>query len=430
MNYQEMYAQKKCSAEEAVKLITSNGGSLIAPIAVGHPRKIFDAMAARKDELTGAGFFSTLDVYPSDIWKLEESDHILVDSGFVGGQMRPGLHKGIFTYSPVKFTDAPREVARRYNDTAACVVSPMDKHGYFSMGCSVDYTYTAAKNCRSIIVEVNKYMPRTHGKCWLHISEIDALVENDVPLPALPPATFDEKDKTIGKLIADQVPDGACIQIGVGAVPNAVALYLESKNDLGVHSEMFTDLIYRLQKKGNVTNKKKNYRSDVSVSTFAVGSQEMYEWMDDNPALVMLPVNEVNDPYIISQNDNVLSVNAALSVDLTGQVCAESFGPLQWSNVGGQLDFVQGAYRSRGGKSFITLYSTAKNGTVSRITPQLAPGSHITTPRTETHYIVTEYGIALIRGLSARQRALNLIAIAHPDFRDQLRFEAKKLGLI
>lgn len=430
MDYTEMYARKRCTAEEAVKLVTSNGGSLIAPIAAGHPRKIFDALARRKEELTGVTFFSTLDLYPSDIWKLEDNAHILVDSGFVGGQMRAGLHKGIFTYSPVKFMDAPAEVTARYNDTAACVVSPMDKHGYFSMGCSVDYTYTAAKKCKKIIVEVNKYMPRTHGKCWMHISEIDALVENDVPLPALPPAPVGEKDKTIGKLIADQVHDGACIQIGIGAVPNAVAMYLEEKNDLGVHTEMLTDSIYQLHKKGIITNKKKNYMSDVSIATFALGSKEMYEWMDDNPAIAMFPVNEVNDPFIIARNDNVIAVNAALSVDLTGQVCAESFGPVQWSNVGGQLDFVQGAYRSRGGKSFITLYSTAKNDTISRITPQLAPGSHITTPRTETHYIVTEYGIALIRGLSARQRALNLIAIAHPDHRDQLTFEARKLGLI
>ena len=430
MNYKEMYERKKCSAEEAVKLITNNGVSLVAPLAASHPRKIFDAMAARKDELTGVGFFSTLDFYPSAIWKLEDNDHILVDTGFIGGQMRAGVHKGIFTYSPVKFTDAPREVPKRFYDTAACVVSPMDKHGYFSMGCSVDYTYAAAKSCKSLIVEVNKYMPRTHGKCWLHISEIDALVENDVPLPAMPDIPLSDKDKAIGKLIADQTPDGACIQIGIGAVPNAVALYLEDKNDLGVHTEMLTDSIYQLTKKGNITNRRKNYRCDVSVATFAVGSKEMYGWMDDNPGLVMLPVNEVNDPYIISQNDNVIAVNAALSVDLTGQVCSESFGPVQWSNVGGQLDFVQGAYRSKGGKSFITLYSTAKKETVSRITPQLAPGSHITCPRTETHYVVTEYGIALIRGLSARQRALNLIEVAHPDFRDELRFEARKLGLI
>src|SRR5665647_388860 len=195
MNFREMYIKKRCTAEEAAQMVTSIGGSLIAPIAAGQPRKIFDALARRKDELTGVTFFSTLDVYPSDIWKLENSSSIQVDSGFVGGQMRPGLHKGIFTYSPVKFGDSVRELTSRFSDTTACVVSPMDKHGYFSMGCAVDYTYSVAKNSKKIIVEVNKYMPRTHGKCWLHISEIDALVENDAPLPVLPNIPVSEKDK-------------------------------------------------------------------------------------------------------------------------------------------------------------------------------------------------------------------------------------------
>lgn len=426
-----MYKQKLCTPEEAVKII-ENGDAVIAPIAAGHPRKIMDALAARRSELKGVHFFATLDVYPSDIWKVEDSEHIQIDSGFVGGQMRKGLHAGIYTYSPVKFYDSIRCIYDRYQDVAVatCVVSPMDQHGYFSMGCSVDYTYSLAKRARKIIVEVNENMPRTHGKCWLHISEINAIVENHIPLPAIPNIPLGEKDKAIGRLIADQVPDGATIQIGVGAIPNAVAFYLDDKNDLGLHSEMLTDSMFQLQQKGVITNRRKNYKADVSVATFALGSKEMYEWMDDNPALNMLPVNEVNDPFIIAQIDNVISVNGALSVDLTGQVCAESFGPLQWSNVGGQLDFVQGAWRSKGGKSFIALYSTAKQDTVSRIVPQLLAGSHITTPRTETHYVATEYGIALVKGQSAKQRALNLIAIAHPDHREQLRFEAKKLGLI
>lgn len=431
MSYKEMYKQKLSTPAEAVKII-ENGDGVIAPIAAGHPRQIMDALAARRSELKGVHFFATLDVYPSDIWKVEDSEHIQIDSGFVGRQMRQGLHNGIYTYSPVKFYDSIRSVCDRYQDVAVatCVVSPMDQHGYFSMGCAVDYTYSLAKRAKKIIVEVNENMPRTHGKCWLHISEINAVVENHVPLPAIPNIPLGEKDKAIGRLIADQVPDGATIQIGVGAIPNAVAFYLDEKNDLGVHSEMFTDSMFQLQQKGVITNRKKNYKADVSVATFALGSLEMYKWMDDNPALNMLPVDEINDPFIIAQIDNVISVNGALSVDLTGQVCAESFGPLQWSNVGGQLDFVQGAWRSKGGKSFIALYSTAKQDTISRIVPQLLPGSHITTPRTETHYIATEYGIALVKGQSAKQRALNLIAIAHPDHQEYLRFEAKKLGLI
>jgi len=428
--YEEMYKQKLKTAEEAVQLIR-NGDSVVAPIAVGHPRKIFDALARRKDELQGVSFFSSLDVYPSEIWKIEGYDHIAVDSGFVSGQMRKGVHEGHYTYSPVKLSESALcfETLRPV-DVVTCVVSRMDKHGYFSMGCAVDYTYDCTKLARNIIVEVNENMPRAHGKCWLHISQIDAIVENHVPLPALPDIPLTDKDKMIGKLIAEQIGDGATIQIGVGAIPNAVAYFLEEKNDLGVHTEMLTDSIYQLQKRGVITNRKKTYMQDVSVATFALGSKEMYEWMDDNPAIAMYPVGEVNDPFIIAKVDNIVSINGAISVDLTGQVVAESFGPKQYSSVGGQLDFVQGAWRARNGKSFIALYSTAKGGTISRIVSTLTPGSHITTPRTETHYVVTEYGVALIKGQNARQRALNLINIAHPDHREQLRFEAKKMGLI
>lgn len=430
--FKEMYKQKLCTAEEAAKLV-ENGGSCISGIACGQPRMIYDAIARREEKLEGVSFFTTLDVYPSDIWKLDNNYHIQVDSGFIGGQMRKGVHQGIYTYSPVKFSESIKALQSRFpaeKRTVAAVVSPMDKHGYFSLGCSIDYSYTMARDAKNIIVEVNENMPRSHGKCWLHISQISAIVENHVPLPALPDIPVSEKDKLMGKLIAEQVSDGACIQIGVGAVPNAVAIYLEDKNDLGVHTEMITDSVFRLQQRGVITNRKKTYMPDVSLATFALGSKEMYEWMDDNPSVAMYPVDLINEPNIIAQEDNMISVNAALSVDLTGQVCSESFGPLQWSNVGGQLDFVQGAYKSRGGKSFITLYSTAKNDTISRIVSQLEPGSHITTPRTETHYVVTEYGIALIKGQSAKQRALNLISVAHPDHREKLTIEAKKMGLI
>lgn len=430
--FSEMYKQRLCTAEEAAKVV-GNGEGVISPIACGQPRKILDALARRKQEVNGVTFFSTLDVYPSEIWKLEDNECIQVDTGFIGGQMRKGVHEGVYTYSPVKFSQSVRALKDRFSTdkrTVACVVSPMDKHGYFSMGCSIDYSYSLSRGAKNIIVEVNENMPRSHGKCWLHISEITALVENHVQLPVLPDIPVGEKDKAIGKLIADQVKDGACLQIGIGAVPNAVAMYLEEKNDLGVHTEMITDSIFRLQQKGVINNKKKSFMADVSVATFALGSREMYEWMNDNPDISMYPVDEVNEPHIIAKVDNMISVNAALSVDLTGQVCSESFGPVQWSSVGGQLDFVQGAFMSKEGKSFITLYSTAKNDTISRISPQLLAGSHITVPRTETHYVVTEYGIALVKGLSAKQRALNLIGIAHPNFRDELKFEAKELGLI
>ena len=306
----------------------------------------------------------------------------------------------------------------------------MDKHGYFSLGNNASYAQAMIDKAKRIYVEVNDKQPRAVCGAQLHISQVDAIVENSFPLPVLPPVTLDEVSVTIGNLIAEQIPDGACIQLGIGAIPDATGMALKSKHDLGIHTEMFTDSMVELIQCGAVNNSKKQIHRGKSVTTFAYGSQRIYDYIDDNPAIELLPVEYVNNPEVICKNDNMISINAALEVDLWGQVCAESVGTKHMSGSGGQIDYVRGACQSKGGKSFIAFTSTAKGGTISKIKPILTPGAVCTTSKNDVDYIVTEYGIAHLRGKSLGERARQLIAIAHPDFRDELRFEAKKRGIM
>ena len=259
---------------------------------------------------------------------------------------------------------------------------------------------------------------------------MDGLIENNIELPVLPPVKLDEVSVTIGGLIAEQIPDGACIQLGIGAIPDATGMALKTKKDLGIHTEMFTDSMVELIECGAVNNSRKQIHRGQSVTTFAFGSKRIYDFIDDNPAIALLPVDYVNNPEVICKNDNMISINAALEVDLWGQVCAESVGTKHMSGSGGQIDYVRGACQSKGGKSFIAFSSTAKGGTISKIKPILTPGAVCTTSKNDVDYIVTEYGLAHLRGCSLGERAKRLIAIAHPDFRDELSFEAKKRGIL
>jgi len=278
-----------------------------------------------------------------------------------------------------------------------------------------------------VVLEVNPNVPFTHGQCHVHIDQVTALVESadallEVGLPAIGPV-----QEAIGKYVADMIDDGATLQIGYGGIPDAVVMQLASKHDLGIHTEMIGDGILTLVECGAVTNRRKTLMPGKMVATFALGSRKLYQFMHNNPMLEMHPANFTNDPYIASQNDNLMAINATLQVDLLGQCGSESIAHLPYSGTGGQVDFVRAANRSRGGKAFIVLPSTAKNGAVSRIVPALAPGTHATTSKNDVNYVVTEYGVAQLRGKSAKQRAQELIAIAHPDYRGWLREEANKL---
>lgn len=437
--WQDMYKSKLKTADEAVAMFRDNE-VISSGFAVGHPVGIFQALVKRVKEgklhnptvLAACMIGENHPLLDPAIKGLIE-----FDSFFVGLE-REWLKEGYFTYSPVKFGDLDTISARGLRPVQVSVlrVSPMDRHGFFSTGISVDFAWGIAKsnpNRRLFVLEVNNHMPRTYGNNQIHISEVDVVTEHDTPLTEFPTPPPRKEWEMMAGYIAEMVPDGATIQLGYGGLPGAVGNALMDKRDLGVHSEVIPDVMVDLYEAGAITCSKKSYMPYKWVGSFATGTKKVYDFVKENPMVEMHTVALVNNPYIIAQNDNFVSINATLQVDLTGQCVSESIGPIQYSLTGGQIDFVQGAWMSKGGKSFLCLESTLvdKNGQrKSKIVPQLYPGSFITTSRTEVHWVVTEYGAVLLKGQSIKARVESLISIAHPDFRDELRFAARKLGYI
>ncbi|NLB52978.1 MAG: acetyl-CoA hydrolase [Syntrophomonadaceae bacterium] len=436
--WKEMYKQKLTSPDDAAKLVQS-GDMLVSPLSNGQPLALINAVAQRiknEEDLIGINYVSGVDVRWFDLYHPDLIGKVIIDSGFVGPVVRDFVGKGLFTYTPVRLGESVDMVNKcRQCDIVGLVVAPMDKHGFFSTGTNCDWGWETSKNdlVRHVVLEVNENMPRTHGTNQIHISEVACVVENTIPLVQLPDIPVNEKDELIGKYIADMVEDGSCIQIGNGGMPNAVANFLMDKKDLSVHSEMLADSMVDLYYAGVITSAKKNFMPYKWIATFALGSQKLYDFIDDNPLVEMHTTRFVNDPYIIGKNDKMISVNGTLEVDLTGQCASESVSFTQRSGTGGQLDFVQGTWRSKGGKSFLTLYSTYvdKEGNVqSKIKPTLSNGIFTTVSRTDVQYVVTEYGVANLKGQNLRTRVKELVSIAHPDFRDELLFEAKRLNFI
>ena len=338
---------------------------------------------------------------------------------------------GLDYYIPNHFHQVPRLISEFMEiDVFVTTVSPMDKAGYFSFGTANDYTSTAARSAKLLILEVNKHMPRVFGQSLVHISEVDRLVENHVPLMDMQIGEPKPEDEIIGKTISEMVPDGACLQLGWGSLPSSVGRFLEGHQDLGVHTEVFVPAFVDLIKKGAVTGRRKTLHKYKHVFTVAQGNQEMLEFMNDNPAMAGYPVSYTNHPSVIAQNDNMISINSILEVDLLGQCNAEFLAGHQFSGTGGQLDFVRGAFDSKGGKSILAFHSTAKKGEVSRIVPRLEHGAMITTPRMDVHYLVTEYGAVNLKGRCTRERALAIINLAHPKFRDELLRAAEDMYLL
>ena len=433
-DYQQLYEQKRLSADEVAARVES-AWLIGMDAAVAQAPAIMDAICrkAERGELSGVRVQFLLDSYPFAF--LDENSglagKVIAEPWFASGGARRALAAGIADYIPNYYRDIPRHARANYDYDAFCAtVSPMDKHGYFSLGPVSSYSPAIIDKAKRIFVEVNPNMPRAVCGAQVHISQVDGLVENNDELPTLPPAKLDETSITIGNLIAEQIGDGSCIQLGIGAIPDAVGLALMSKHDLGIHTEMFTSSMVDLIECGAVNNSKKQIHRGKSITTFAFGTKKIYDYIDDNPAIEILPVDYVNNPEVICQNDNMISINAALEVDLFGQVCAESIGTKIMSGSGGQVDYVRGACQSKGGKSFIAFTSTAKGGTISKIKPILTPGAVVTTSKNDVDYIVTEYGLAHLRGETLSSRVKQLIAIAHPDFRDELRFEAKNRGIL
>ncbi len=432
-DYKAIYQTKLTTAERVAQQVQS-GWVIGMDAGPTQTPAIIAAMAEkiRATDTKDVKVHTMLDSYPFAFYE----DNTLFGkmtgySWFSSGGARKAVNGGYADLFPAYYRDIPGHIKRLYDFDAYCVaVSPMDSHGYFSLATTSSYSEAMISKAKRIFIEVNEKQPRCLCGTQIHVSQVDAIVENTHDIPVLPPVVIDDVSRTIGNLIAEQIPDGACIQLGIGAIPDATGMALKTKHDLGIHTEMFTDSMVELLECGAVNNSKKQIHRGKTVTTFAFGSQRIYDYINDNPCFEILPVDYVNDPNVICQNDNMISINAALEVDLFGQVCAESVGTKHMSGSGGQIDYVRGACQSKGGKSFIAFSSTAKGGTISKIKSILTPGAIVTTSKNDVDYIVTEYGIAHLRGESLGSRARQLIAIAHPDFRDELTFEAKKRGIL
>lgn len=428
MTPQEQYQQKLHSPAKVASFYESNW-VCAADTALAAPIGIYNALGERlaAKALSGVTLHGFLDLFEFPSYKQDLRDTIRGVSWFSGASGRKAFAKELADIMPTHYRDAPGLVSEYMDfDAFSAVVSPMDSEGYFSTGCSASITPAMIAKSKHVFLEVNQHMPRAFSGPKIHISQVTALCENNVPLIALPKVETDAVSAAIGELIAAEIPNGATLQFGIGGIPNEVAKALKNKKDLGIHTEMLTDGMIELLACGAVNNSLKPIHTGKTVATFALGSQAMYDYIHENPDVEMLPVDYVNDPRIIATHDNFVSVNAAVEVDFFGQVSAESIGTKHISGSGGQADFVRGALQSRGGKSFIAFSSTSQGGTVSRISPTLAPGSIVTTLKNEVDYIVTEYGIAKMRGNTLGERTRQLIAIAHPNFREELRAQAKR----
>lgn len=440
MDSGSLYKSKLTTPDQAVASIPS-GSRLSMGMAMAEPPALLKALADRaeagKIENVRLYYYEATSIAGKTVLRYELNDRLIPYCMFVTAAERALIKRGVedgerkvINYVPNNFHQAPRLLIDDIGiDTFIHTVSPMDRHGYFSFGTGNDYSTKVARSAKRLIVEVNENMPRVQGEgAELHVSEVDSIVENHVPLLELPSRGATAEDEVISRTIAALVPDGACLQMGVGALPNLVCAALKDRNDLGIHTEALNQGLVDLLRAGIVTNRRKTIDRGKSVYTFAMGQKSMYDFINDNPAVESRPVDYVNDPSIIAQNDNVVSINATIQIDLTGACNSEHMLGHQYSATGGQLDFVRGAYASKGGKSIIAARSTAAKGKVSRIVSRL--DGPVTTPRIDTHYIVTEFGAVNLKGMSSTERALKLIELAHPEFREELTEAAKQLHLI
>ena len=431
MSWLTEYQSRFVSAEQAVGAIHS-GQRVFLTGNCSVPQLLLTALVERADSLENVEMIQVLTVGPAPQAAPEMLGHLNINTLFISDNIRPAVQEGRADFTPCLLSEVPllfRNGPLKL-DVALIHVSPPDEHGFCSLGLEAGLTKTPAQTARIVIAEVNQQMPRTLGDSFIHFSKIDYAVPVDYPLAELPPAEIGETNMRIGQHVADLIEDGSTMQIGIGAIPNAVLHYLSGKRDLGVHTELFSDGVMQLVQKGVITNEKKTLHPGKIVSGFILGSHELYRFVDDNPIIELHPTEYVNDPFIIAQNERMVSVNSAIEVDLTGQVCADSIGPKFYSGVGGQADFVYGAARSKGGKPIIAMPSTAtlKDGSrISRIVPLLKHGAGVVTTRNHVHYIATEHGVALLHGMTIRERASALIEIADPEFRGELERQAKEL---
>lgn len=421
-NWKKNYQSELCTAEEAVTLVHS-GDWVLPAHAAGEPKRLVDALLARKKELKNVVIWGGVSLSNGPWTAPEYKGSFHMRSHFLAAGTREAYFEGRVDYLPLPFSSCPKALREGYVrcDVFLTQVSPPDENGYCSFGISVDMSRACMEAARVKIAQVNRQMPRTAGDTLVHISEFDRLVEIDDPIYTLSVASASgEETKQIGKHIASLIEDGDTIQMGIGSIPNAILDCLGDRRDLGVHTEVFTDNLIPLVEKGVITGAKKTLNRGKIVSTFIQGTEALYRYVDRNDMLLMKPVNYTNSIGIIGQHDNMVAVNAALEVDLMGQVVADSLGNRQFSGIGGQMDFIRGAMLSKHGRAIIALPSTAKRGTISRIVACLRPGTAVSTPRNEVHYVVTEHGAVNLYCKTLRERAGLLLSIAAPQFREQL----------
>lgn len=419
--------------QAAVERFIHSGDVCATDLGLAHSAAIYEAIgeAIRSNKLQDITQHSILETGNFPFFRDEFAGKYKAISWFSQDVARRAVGAGRADVMPAYYRDIPNLMEKFIKPNVfIATVSPMDKHGYFSAGCDCSISNALLAAAKVVLLEVNPNMPRVFSTTQIHISQVSALWESNTPLLCLPAAQIDPCSKKIGEIIAERIPDGATLQLGIGAIPDAVGAALQHKHHLGIHTEMLTDSMITLIECGAVDNSRKPIHTGRSVATFAIGSQKMYDYIDDNPAVEILPVNYVNDPAVIAKHPNFISVNAALEVDFYGQVCAESIGSRHVSGTGGQADYVRGAAQSEGGKSFIAFSSSAKGETVSKIRPTLTEGACVSTSKNDVDCIVTEFGIAELRGKSLSQRTKALIAIAHPNFRDELTFQAKKMNIL
>ncbi|MDZ4837160.1 MAG: acetyl-CoA hydrolase/transferase C-terminal domain-containing protein [Candidatus Melainabacteria bacterium] len=419
------YQKKVVSAEQAVLQIRS-GDCLYIHSNAAAPAPLIDALVQRAATLRDVEVYHILTMGPAPYIEPQYRDSFKLHALFIGKNVREAVNAGRANYTPVFLSEIPGLfLSGRLNvDVCLIQVSPPDSHGYCSYGVSVDCTIAARKRARLVIAEVNKQMPRTLGRSFVHVSKLDYIIETDRPIPTHQCKENDDVATEIGRNCASLVEDGATLQLGIGAIPDATLKFLFDKKDLGIHSEMFSDGVLDLVEAGVITNDCKTVLPGKIAVSFVMGSKRLYDFIDNNPLIEFQPSDFINDPNIIAQNYKMTAINSALQIDLTGQVCSDSVGEQLYSGFGGQVDFIRGAARSQGGRPIIAMPSTAKAGTVSRIVAHLSRGSGVVTSRGDVHYVVTEYGIADLYGKNLKSRARSLISIAHPSFRAELEKEA------
>src|SRR5438309_4455644 len=421
MSWEMDYKKKLRTPEEALRCVQSGMRVYIQP-GCAEPETLVEALIRRAPFVQDVEIVHMMTMGRADYVAPEMAGHLRHNAMFIGGNVREAINEGRADYTPVYLSEIESlfESGAMAIDIALIEVSPPDSHGFCSFGVGVDTSLTAAKCAHYVVAQINDQMPRTYGDSFIHVSDIDAVVESSRPLCEMKKPEITDMHVAIARNVAGLIEDGSVLQTGIGGIPDAVLPFLMDRKDLGVHSELVSDGVMPLIEAGVITGARKNFKPRKIIVGFVLGTKKIFDFVDDNPIFEFHPTAYTNDPALIARNDNMVAINSALQIDLTGQVCSDSIGTYFYSGIGGQVDFLRGASRSRGGKPIIALSSTAKNGTISRITPMLAPGAGVVTSRGLIRYVVTEYGVAYLHGKSIRERGQALIEIAHPKFRDEL----------